>query len=223
MAYSHVAHDCIIGNYCILSNNTQMAGHVLMGDHAILAGMCAVHQFVKLASMLMWVAVHWLVKMFPPFIKAGRTPLLRRCKLSWFKTPWFSLDRINQILDIYRIIYNKGLNTSQALNFIEEELTATDERDEIVTFYSKAAGNYKTLYKKAAATMNKKPFTHDHFFTNVGKRYNREWIFRGCTYLFRSGNSYAITGSNGSGKSTLLQVISGAVTHNEGTIQVKAI
>ena len=58
--------------------------------------------------------------------------------------------------------------------------------------------------------------------TNVGKRYNREWIFRGCTYLFRSGNSYAITGSNGSGKSTLLQVISGALTHNEGTIQVKS-
>lgn len=58
--------------------------------------------------------------------------------------------------------------------------------------------------------------------TNVGKRYNREWIFRGCTYLFSSGNSYAITGSNGSGKSTLLQVISGALTHNEGTIQVKS-
>lgn len=58
--------------------------------------------------------------------------------------------------------------------------------------------------------------------TNVGKRYNREWIFRGCTYLFNSGNSYAITGSNGSGKSTLLQVISGALTHNEGSIQVKS-
>ena len=45
-----------------------------------------------------------------------------------------SLNTINQILDIYRIIYNKGMNTSQALNFIEEEITATDERDEIVTF-----------------------------------------------------------------------------------------
>ena len=46
----------------------------------------------------------------------------------------FSIEKINQILDIYRIIYNKNLNTSQALNFIEEELPATDERDEIVTF-----------------------------------------------------------------------------------------
>lgn len=56
---------------------------------------------------------------------------------------------------------------------------------------------------------------------NVGKRFNREWIFRHCTYQFLSGKKYAITGSNGSGKSTLLQVISGSLTHNEGTIEIK--
>ena len=55
--------------------------------------------------------------------------------------------------------------------------------------------------------------------TNTGKRYNREWIFRHCTYTFTSGKNYAITGSNGSGKSTLLQVIAGATLHNEGTIE----
>jgi ATPase subunit of ABC transporter with duplicated ATPase domains len=54
---------------------------------------------------------------------------------------------------------------------------------------------------------------------NVGKRFNREWIFRHCNYQFQQGNSYAITGSNGSGKSTLLQVISGALTHSEGNIE----
>lgn len=55
--------------------------------------------------------------------------------------------------------------------------------------------------------------------TNTGKRYNREWIFRHCSYTFTSGKSYAITGPNGSGKSTLLQVIAGATLHNEGTIE----
>jgi len=55
--------------------------------------------------------------------------------------------------------------------------------------------------------------------SNTGKRYNREWIFRHCTYTFTSGKNYAITGSNGSGKSTLLQVIAGATLHNEGTIE----
>ena len=57
--------------------------------------------------------------------------------------------------------------------------------------------------------------------TNTGKRFNREWIFRHCSYEFNSGKSYAITGPNGSGKSTLLQVIAGATLHNEGTIEFK--
>ncbi len=56
--------------------------------------------------------------------------------------------------------------------------------------------------------------------SNVGKRFNREWIFRNCNYQFQSGKSYAITGANGSGKSTLLQVIAGSLTHNEGTIAI---
>jgi len=55
--------------------------------------------------------------------------------------------------------------------------------------------------------------------SNTGKRYNREWIFRHCSYLFNSGKNYAITGPNGSGKSTLLQVIAGATLHNEGMIE----
>ena len=54
---------------------------------------------------------------------------------------------------------------------------------------------------------------------DTGKRFNREWIFRHCSYEFHSGKSYAITGPNGSGKSTLLQVIAGAILHNEGTIE----
>ena len=56
---------------------------------------------------------------------------------------------------------------------------------------------------------------------NVGKRFNREWIFRHCSYNFHSGKTYAITGPNGSGKSTLLQVIAGATLHNEGTVEFK--
>ncbi len=57
--------------------------------------------------------------------------------------------------------------------------------------------------------------------TNTGKRFNREWIFRHCSYEFTQGKKYAITGPNGSGKSTLLQVIAGATLHNEGTIEYR--
>jgi UDP-N-acetylglucosamine acyltransferase len=135
MAYSHIAHDCSVGSNCIMSNNTQMAGHVSMGDNAILAGMCAVHQFVQIGQHAFIAGGSLVSKDVPPFIKAGRTPLsYAGINSVGLKRRGFSIDRINQILDIYRIIYNKGLNTSQALSYIEEEFAATDERDEIVTF-----------------------------------------------------------------------------------------
>ena len=118
-----------------MSNNTQMAGHVTLGDHAILAGMCAVHQFVNIGQHAFVAGGSLVSKDVPPFIKAGRTPLSYAGVNSvGLKRRGFSLERINHILDVYRIIYNKNLNTTQALNFIEEELLATDERDEIVTF-----------------------------------------------------------------------------------------
>jgi len=135
MAYSHIAHDCEVGNNCIMSNNTQMAGHVVIGDFTILGGMCAIHQFVHIGQHAFVSGGSLVSKDVPPYIKAGRTPLSYAGVNSiGLKRRGFSLDSINQILDIYRIIYNKSMNTSQALNYIEEELPATDARDEIVTF-----------------------------------------------------------------------------------------
>ena len=135
MAYSHIAHDCEVGNNCIMSNNTQMAGHVTLGDYAILGGMCAIHQFVQIGQHAFVSGGSLVSKDVPPYIKAGRAPLSYAGVNSiGLKRRGFSLDSINQILDIYRIIYNKSMNISQALNYIEEELPATDARDEIVTF-----------------------------------------------------------------------------------------
>jgi UDP-N-acetylglucosamine acyltransferase len=135
MAYSHIAHDCEVGNHCIMSNNTQMAGHVTMGDWAILGGMCAIHQFVQIGQHAFVSGGSLVSKDVPPYIKAGRTPLSYAGVNSiGLKRRGFTIDRINHILDIYRTLYNKGMNTSQAIEFIEEEFPATDERDEIVTF-----------------------------------------------------------------------------------------
>lgn len=118
-----------------MSNNTQMAGHVTMGDYAILAGMCAVHQFVKIGKFAFVAGGSLVSKDVPPYIKAGRTPLSYAGVNSvGLKRKGYSVDKINHILDIYRFIYNKGLNTSQAVSYIEEEFPATDERDEITTF-----------------------------------------------------------------------------------------
>src|SRR4051812_44174330 len=135
MAYSHIAHDCCVGNYCIMSNNSQMAGHVVMADYAWIAGFSAIHQFVKIGQHAFIAGGSLVRKDVPPYIKAVRNPLSYGGVNSvGLKRRGFSVEKINQILDIYRIIYNKGLNTTKALEYIEEEMSATDERDEIISF-----------------------------------------------------------------------------------------
>lgn len=135
MAYVHIAHDCIVGNNVILVNNSQLAGEVIVDDYATLAGVVAVHQFVHVGSHVMVAGGSLVRKDVPPFIKAGREPLayvginsigLRRRN--------FSNEKIREIQDIYRYIYQKGLNTSQAVEFIEADMPASPERDEILLF-----------------------------------------------------------------------------------------
>jgi len=149
MAYSHIAHDCIIGNNCIMSNNTQIAGHVTMGDNAILAGMCAVHQFTNIGKYAFIAGGSLVSKDVPPYIKAGRTPLSYAGVNSiGLKRRGFNFEQINHILDMYRFIYNKGLNTTQALQYLEEEFSATDERDEIITFIRESRRGIIKRYSK---------------------------------------------------------------------------
>ena len=149
MAYSHLAHDCMIGNNCIMSNNTQIAGHVTLGDWAILGGMCAVHQFVNIGAHSFVSGGSLVSKDIPPFIKAGRQPLSYAGVNSvGMKRRGFTVEKINHILEIYRVLYNKGMNTSQALEYLEEEFLATDERDEIVTFIRESRRGIIKRYSK---------------------------------------------------------------------------
>ena len=135
MAYVHVAHDCVVGNNVILVNNTQLAGEVIVDDYAILGGMVAIHQFVHVGSHVMISGGSLVRKDVPPFIKAGREPLsyvginsigLRRRN--------FSNEKIREVQEIYRYIYQKGLNISQAVEIIEAEMPASTERDEVLLF-----------------------------------------------------------------------------------------
>src|SRR5258706_10376000 len=135
MAYCHLAHDSFVGNHCIMSNNTQIAGHVTIGDWAILGGMCAIHQFLNIGQHSMLSGGSLVGKDVPPYIKAARNPLSYAGVNSiGMKRRGFTVEKINHILEIYRVIYGKSLNISQAVEFLEEEFAATDERDEIVQF-----------------------------------------------------------------------------------------
>ena len=88
MAYSHVAHDCFVGDNCIFSNSSTLAGHITVDDYVILSGFVAVHQFCK----------------------------------------------VQEIQNIYRFLYQKKYNNTQAMEIIQAELNATPERDEIIQF-----------------------------------------------------------------------------------------
>lgn len=135
MAYVHVAHDCLIGNQVILVNSVQVAGEVVIDDWAIIGGISALHQFVHVGSHVMVSGGSLISKDIPPYVKAGRDPLsyagvnsigLRRRNIS--------NDQIRDIQNIYRVLFQKGLNYSQALQRIEAELPASKERDEIILF-----------------------------------------------------------------------------------------
>jgi UDP-N-acetylglucosamine acyltransferase len=149
MAYVHVAHDCIIGNNVILANGATLAGHIVVEDWAIIGGLSAVHQFVNIGAHVMISGGSLVRKDVPPFTKAAREPLSYVGVNSiGLRRRGFTSEKINEIQDIYRFIYLRGNNVSQALEYIEANLPATSERDEIITFISKSSRGIMKGYSK---------------------------------------------------------------------------
>lgn len=135
MATSHIAHDCIIGDSCILANGTVLAGHVTIGDFAILSGLVAVHQFIHVGEHALVSGGSLVRKDVPPFTKAGKEPLSYIGMNSiGLRRRGFKTEKIREIQNIFRILYQKNYNTTQALEIIEAEMEATKERDQIILF-----------------------------------------------------------------------------------------
>jgi len=135
MAYVHVAHDCQIGNHCILSNATNLAGHIVVEDYVVFGGMCAAHQFLKIGKHAFIAGGTMLRKDVPPYILAARNPAVYTGVNSiGLKRRKFELTEINLIQGIYRYLYNSGLNTTQALEKILIEIEPSEIRDEIIQF-----------------------------------------------------------------------------------------
>ncbi|MBO0323290.1 acyl-ACP--UDP-N-acetylglucosamine O-acyltransferase [Muricauda sp. CAU 1633] len=135
MAYCHVAHDCVVGDGCIFSNNSTLAGHVTIGQNVVLAGMVAVHQFVSIGNHAFVTGGSLVRKDVPPFVKAAREPLSYvGINSIGLRRRGFEADKIREIQNIYRILYQQNYNNSQAASIIEAEMEATPERDEILQF-----------------------------------------------------------------------------------------
>jgi len=149
MAYVHVAHDCIIGKYCILANCVNLAGHILVDDWAIIGGLTAIHQFVHIGSHVMIAGGSLVRKDVPPFTKAAREPLsFVGINSIGLRRRGFSSEQIKDIQNIYRQIYLKGHNISQAVRALEADHPATPERDEILAFISGSKRGVMKGYSK---------------------------------------------------------------------------
>lgn len=135
MATAHIAHDCVLGDNSIVVNGVALAGHVIVGKHAIIGGLAAIHQFIHIGDHAMISGGSLVRKDVPPYTKAAKEPLSYvGINSIGLRRRGFSSAKIKEIQDIYRILYQKNYNNSQALEIIEAEMEATPERDEIMLF-----------------------------------------------------------------------------------------
>ena len=135
MAYCHIAHDCIVGDNCIFSNNSTLAGHVTVGNHVILAGMTAVHQFCTIGQHAFITGGSLVRKDVPPFVKGAREPMSYvGINSIGLRRRGFKSEKIREIQNIYRTLFQKGFKNTQAVQLIEADMEATTERDEILQF-----------------------------------------------------------------------------------------
>ncbi|MBL7884188.1 MAG: acyl-ACP--UDP-N-acetylglucosamine O-acyltransferase [Bacteroidia bacterium] len=135
MAYAHIAHDCIVGNNVIIANSVNLAGHVDIEDWVIIEGGVGVGQFVRVGAHAFISGLTGVRKNVPPFTKAAREPLQYVGVNSvGLRRRGFSNESIMQIEDIYRTLYVKGHNVTNALAIIEQEAPASIEKDQILNF-----------------------------------------------------------------------------------------
>lgn len=135
MAYCHVAHDCILHDNIIMSNATQLAGEVEVDDFAIIGGGTLVHQFSHIGGHVMIQGGSKINKDIPPFAIIARDPIAF-CGINsvGLNRRGFTPEQIHTIQEVYRLLYQNGMNTTQALDHIEATMPASKERDAIVAF-----------------------------------------------------------------------------------------
>lgn len=135
MAYSHVAHDCMVGNNVILANYVGLAGHITIEDFVIIEGYTAIQQFITIGAHSFLAGASKVRKNVPPFIRVARDPLqyigVNTVGLS---RRGFDKEVINQIEDIYRLIFVRGHNLTNALELVEQEIPDTETKKQIVNF-----------------------------------------------------------------------------------------
>src|SRR5918996_2448671 len=135
LAYSHIAHDCIVGDDVVFSNNGTLAGHVVVGDHAVIGGLTAVHQFCRIGRFAITGGCLKIVQGISPFMIAHGNPAeIRGINLIGLERKNFPAESVKLIKEAFRLIYRSKYNTRQAVDAMRKELPQTEEITEIIEF-----------------------------------------------------------------------------------------
>ena len=135
LSYSHIAHDCLVGDDVIFSNNGTVAGHVEVGDRAVIGGLTAVHQFCRIGRMAITGGCSKIVQDVPPFMMADGNPgSIRHINQVGLERAGVEKTTIRAIKDGFRILYRSDLNTAQALERMRAELGELPEIQQLIEF-----------------------------------------------------------------------------------------
>ncbi len=139
MAYAHIAHDCIIKENVVIANAVNMAGHVEIDEYAVIGGMTAIHQFCRIGKHTMIAGASKVGQDVPPYALVGRDPLkYLNVNAVGLRRRGFSSEQINEIKEIYKILYYNGHNRGNAIEIIEKKFPDSVFKDEIIEFIKKS-------------------------------------------------------------------------------------
>jgi UDP-N-acetylglucosamine acyltransferase len=140
LAYSHIAHDCVVGDQVIFSNNGTIAGHVEVGDYAVIGGLTAVHQFCRIGAYAITGGCSKIVQDVPPFMIADGNPAgIRGLNRVGLERHGFAPEAIKLLKEAYRILYRSELNLQQAVARLLDQLPETPELLRLVAFLSSSS------------------------------------------------------------------------------------
>jgi len=139
MAYSHVAHDCILGNNCVIANNGTLAGHVTIEDRAVVGGLVAIHQFVRVGTLSIIGGCSKVVQDIPPYSTCdGHPARVYGLNLVGLRRDGFSREAISELKEAFKIIFNSGSSIKHAVGNLEKETKPGKEVSYLINFIKKS-------------------------------------------------------------------------------------
>lgn len=135
MAYCHVAHDCVVGSNIVFANGATLGGHVHLGDHAVVGGLAAIHQFVRIGQRAMIGGGSMVVQDVPPFVMVqGDRARPSGLNVVGLRRAGFGPNALRDLKNMYRLLYSEGLTVEETVTRIEAEISSAPYVDEFVAF-----------------------------------------------------------------------------------------